>query len=431
MAAHERLSFDRDPPDGESEVRSVDAGWEERAAFRIAIESRLVEEGRLIWRTRAYHEEHDQERVWTGLPDEAIIEWFLERLRQSLGSPVSADTALALPESSAVAAAVAHPSAAPSPETTLPPVAPPSEAALPPAAPSLETTVPSAVEPSVSAILPAAPSLETAVPPAVEPVEPAAERFHQDDLQQIPGIGPAIARRLHAAGISTFAAVAACTPAELARHTGRSAEQIVRMGWIERARDLALSSRAESQPAPETKEREDMVSEEPSILFAAILLDEEGEVRDAHLTTAGEIPPEWNDQRVARFFMEAVAPADTTSSNIALHIDNPLIELIRAQPGKRNAYRLSANATVRIEGVDTVTAGVSAHLFLLAYNLDSHETHILNTAGVSLAAGATEAPFTLDSDLPEVGHYQLVLAALIPEMRILTAVSGPPLRVTP
>jgi predicted flap endonuclease-1-like 5' DNA nuclease len=398
MAAHERLSFDHDPPDGESEVGSADTGWEERAAFRIAIESRSVEQGRLIWRTRAYHEEHDQERVWTGLPDEAIIEWFHERLRQSLGSYVSADTALALPESSAVAADVAHPSAAPSPETTLPPVAPPSEAAL---------------------------------PPAVQPVEPAAEQFHQDDLQQISGIGPAIARRLHAAGISTFAAVAACTPEELARHTGRSAEQIVRMGWIERARDLALSSRAESQPAPETKEREDMVSEEPSILFAAILLDEEGEVGDVHLTTAGEIPPEWNDQRVARFFMEAVAPADTTPSNIALHIDNPLIELIRAQPGKRNAYRLSANATVRIEGVDTVTAGVSAHLFLLAYNLDSHETHILNTASVSLAAGATGAPFTLDSDLPEVGYYQLVLAALIPEMHILTAVSGPPLRVTP
>jgi len=70
MAAHERLSFDHDPPDGESEVRGVDAGWEERAAFRIAIESRPVEQGRLIWRTRAYHEEHDQERVWTGLPDE-------------------------------------------------------------------------------------------------------------------------------------------------------------------------------------------------------------------------------------------------------------------------------------------------------------------------------------------------------------------------
>ena len=86
---------------------------------------------------------------------------------------------------------------------------------------------------------------------------------------------------------------------------------------------------------------------------------------------------------------------------------------------------------MRIEGVDTVTAGVSAHLFLLAYNLDSHETHILNTAGVSLAAGATGVPFTLDSDLPEVGYYQLVLAALIPEMHILTAVSGPPLRVTP
>ncbi len=409
MAAHERLSFDHDPPDGESEVRGVDAGWEERAAFRIAIESRPVEQGRLIWRTRAYHEEHDQERVWTGLPDEAIIEWFIERLRQSLGGPVSAGATLALPESSAVAADVALPSAAPAPETA----------------------VPSAAEPSGSAIPPAAPAPETVVPPAAEPVEPAAERFHQDDLQQIPGIGPAIARRLHAAGISTFAALAACTPADLARHTGRSAEQIVRMGWIERARDLALSSSTESQPMPETKEREDMLSEEPSILFAAILLDEEGEVQDVHLTTAGEIPPEWNDQRVARFFIETVAPADMMPSNIALHIDNPLIELIRAQPGKRNAYRLSANATVRIEGVDTGTASLSSRMFLLAYNLDSHETHILNTTSVPLAAGATEAPFTLDSDLPEVGHYQLVLAALIPEMHILTAVSGPPLRVTP
>ena len=431
MAAHERLSFDHDPPDGESEVRSVDAGWEERAAFRIAIESRPVEQGRLIWRTRAYHEEHDQERVWTGLPDEAIIEWFLERLRQSLGGPVSADTALALPESSAVATDVALPSAAPALETAVPPAAEPSGSAIPSAAPAPETAVPPAAEPFGSAIPPAAPAPETAVPPAAEPVEPAAERFHQDDLQQIPGIGPAIARRLHAAGISTFAALAACTPAELARHTGRSAEQIVRMGWIERARDLALSSSTELQPMPETKEREDMVSEEPSILFAAILLDEEGEVQDVHLTTAGEIPPEWNDQRVARFFIETVAPADMMPSNIALHIDNPLIELIRAQPGKRNAYRLSANATVRIEGVDTGTASLSSRMFLLAYNLDSHETHILNTAGVSLAAGATEAPFTLDSDLPEVGYYQLVLAALIPEMHILTAVSGPPLRVTP
>jgi hypothetical protein len=97
MAAHERLSFDHDPPDGESEVGSVDTGWEERAAFRIAIESRSVEQGRLIWRTRAYHEEHDQERVWTGLPDEAIIEWFHERLRQSLGSHVSADVAPGAP----------------------------------------------------------------------------------------------------------------------------------------------------------------------------------------------------------------------------------------------------------------------------------------------------------------------------------------------
>lgn len=412
MAAFERLSFDQDPPDGESEIRGVDAGWEERAAFRLAIESRAMEQGRLIWRTRAYHEEHDQERVWTGLPDEAIIEWFHERLHHSLGSPPAVDATRALPEASAVAADVTLASATPPPAT---------DVAL--AAPSLEADV---------ALAPATPPPATDVAPAAQPAEPTAGRSPiPDDLQQIPGIGPAIARRLHAAGIATFAALAACTPAELARHTGRSAEQIARMGWIERARDLALSGRTESQPVSETKERDDMLSEEPSILFAAILLDEEGEVQDVHLTTAGEIPPEWNDQRVARFFVETVAPAETTPSKVVLHIDNPLVELIRAQPGKRDVYRLSASATVRLEGLDAVAVGVSSHLFLLAYNLDSHETQMLNTVRVPLAAGATDVPFTLEADLPDVGHYQLILAALIPETRSLTAVSGPPLRVTP
>ncbi|MGQ9548406.1 MAG: DUF4332 domain-containing protein [Roseiflexus sp.] len=385
MAAHERESFDGDPCDGE--VRS-NAGWEERAAFRIALESRVMAQGRLVWRTRAYHEEHDQEKVWTGLPDEAIIEWFHERLRQSLGTPVSGDVTQDLSGTNAIAAGVA--------------------------------------------LLPTAPSSESAAPPVAQPVEPSVGRSpQQDDLRQIPGIGPAIARRLHAAGVFTFAELAACTPAELAQYTGRSAEQIVRMGWIERARDLAQSVHAESQPALEAEEQETMVSEEPSIMFAAILLDEEGEVQDVHLSTVGETPPEWDDRRVARFFIETGASADTTPSNVTLHIDNPLIELIRARPARRDAYRLSANGTVRLEGLDHGTERVSGHMFLLAYNLDSHETHILNTAGVSLAAGGTGVPFTLESDLPDVGRYQLVLAAIVPEMCILVAVSGPPLRVTP
>jgi hypothetical protein len=140
-----------------------------------------------------------------------------------------------------------------------------------------------------------------------------------------------------------------------------------------------------------------------------------------------------NDQRVARFFIETVAPADMMPSNIALHIDNLLIELIRAQPGKRNAYRLSANATVRIEGVDTGTVSLSSRMFLLAYkSRQPRNPHSEHHPACQLAAGATGAPFTLDSDLPEVGHYQLVLAALIPESahpdrRIRTSAARHPL----
>lgn len=504
-----------------------DTQWNERAAFRIAVESREAGEGRLVWRTRAYHEEHDQRRVWTGVPDEALIEWIHDQLRQSIGS--------------AVPAPVRH------------------------------------------------------LPESAAPAMPASE-VPADDLQQIPGIGPAIARRLHAVGITTFAALAACSLSDLAAWTGRSAGQINRMGWIERARELAhpaptaapalepalaadtpvatppvsatitetpaeeapqvklgttappaapaallpveapvaepgetlaipvteetpsvekeagtptamekeaaspaegeeeaelqavmeapalveattaqplvaeanlltaidapldeatiaeplaaeastlvetamiepaesLVEEASPSAAEEIQEAQEMMLEESPIVFAAILLDEEGEIQDLRLTTTGEQPPEWNDHQVARFFIETGAPIPDEAALMSIQLNNVQIDTVAAQPGKGAAARLHATASVHLEGAETAgEQSASCHIFLLAYDLASGETHILNATRIACTAGAPDVPLTLDADLPDVGRYQLLMAALLPEARALSAVSGPRLRVMP
>ncbi|MDW8147726.1 MAG: helix-hairpin-helix domain-containing protein [Roseiflexaceae bacterium] len=523
MTVRERLSPNNETRSGGWDD---DTQWNERAAFRIAVESREVGAGRLVWRTLAYHEEHDQRKVWTGIPDEALIEWIHDQLRRSIGDAV------------------------PAPVRRL--------------------------------------------QERPEPAVPA------DDLQQIPGIGPAIARRLRAAGITTFAALAACSPSDLAFWTGRSVEQITRMGWIERARELAHpappaapaleptpsaeieaametlpvaapvaeptetlaapateeaplsgttvtpleeeaelagtmetlpsveapivevageetpSVKTEAKPAPETpvagpaeafvellaaqapsveaaeaeslpvseamlpaeeaefppvippateeakcpesteappveataaeppveealpsaaeeiREAQDMMLEESPIVFAAILLDEEGDVQDIRLTTTGEQPPEWNDRQVARFFVETGAPIPHETAPISLHLENVQIDTVPTQPRKGVPSRLRATAGVRLEGAEAIgEQRASCYIVLLAYDLAAGETHVLSTKRIECAIGAPDVPVTLDADLPEVGRYQLLLAGLMPEARALSVVSGPRLRVTP
>lgn len=65
----------------------------------------------------------------------------------------------------------------------------------------------------------------------------------RDDLERISGIGPAIARRLESAGISTYGKLAESTPAALssllAGIGGTSAGRIAESDWIGQARRLA------------------------------------------------------------------------------------------------------------------------------------------------------------------------------------------------
>jgi predicted flap endonuclease-1-like 5' DNA nuclease len=69
------------------------------------------------------------------------------------------------------------------------------------------------------------------------PGEPAVAKPQTDDLTEIKGIGPAIAERLNALGVRTFAELAAANPEELAEWIGRRPVTADRVrDWIAEAK---------------------------------------------------------------------------------------------------------------------------------------------------------------------------------------------------
>ena len=62
-----------------------------------------------------------------------------------------------------------------------------------------------------------------------------------DDLKQLSGVGPALEKKLHEAGVTTFAQIAAWTPEDVAAMDEKLSfkGRIEREGWIEQAKELA------------------------------------------------------------------------------------------------------------------------------------------------------------------------------------------------
>ncbi len=62
-----------------------------------------------------------------------------------------------------------------------------------------------------------------------------------DDLKQLSGVGPALAKKLHEAGVTTFAQIAAWTEADIAEMDEKLnfKGRIEREGWVEQAKKLA------------------------------------------------------------------------------------------------------------------------------------------------------------------------------------------------
>ncbi len=69
----------------------------------------------------------------------------------------------------------------------------------------------------------------------------AAKADAGDDLKQLSGVGPALEKKLHEAGVTTFAQIAAWTEADVADMDEKLSfkGRIEREGWIEQAKELA------------------------------------------------------------------------------------------------------------------------------------------------------------------------------------------------
>jgi len=89
----------------------------------------------------------------------------------------------------------------------------------------------------------AAPKADAASEPkaAPETAAPVAETAAADDLKMLSGVGPALEKKLHAAGVTTFAQIAAWGPDEIAEFDEKLSfkGRIEREGWVDQAKKFA------------------------------------------------------------------------------------------------------------------------------------------------------------------------------------------------
>jgi large subunit ribosomal protein L21 len=78
-------------------------------------------------------------------------------------------------------------------------------------------------------------------PAAAAPAAAAPAAAGADDLKALSGVGPALEKKLHAAGVTSFAQIAAWTEADIAEFDEKLSfkGRIEREGWVEQAKELA------------------------------------------------------------------------------------------------------------------------------------------------------------------------------------------------
>lgn len=94
---------------------------------------------------------------------------------------------------------------------------------------------------SGAAVAAAAPKAEKAAAPkaAAKAAAKAAKVEGADDLKQLSGVGPALEKKLHEAGVTTFAQIASWTEADIAEMDEKLSfkGRIEREGWVEQAKE--------------------------------------------------------------------------------------------------------------------------------------------------------------------------------------------------
>lgn len=146
---------------------------------------------------------------------------------------------------------------------------------------------------------PSPPETTETAPPAV------------DDFKLINGIGPAIERCLHEAGVLTFAQLASMSPTEIValldNFTGLSSQRIAQQDWIGQARELAPEAEEAGDEADqaivEAKDQQHYAT-----FTVELLLDEQNNARRTrivHIQTGEEKTwAGWEENQLLRFFIQ-------------------------------------------------------------------------------------------------------------------------------
>lgn len=94
---------------------------------------------------------------------------------------------------------------------------------------------------SGAAVEAAAPAKKAPAKKAAAKAEAPAADAGADDLKKLSGVGPALEKKLHAAGVTSFAQIAAWGEAEIADFDEKLSfkGRIEREGWVEQAKELA------------------------------------------------------------------------------------------------------------------------------------------------------------------------------------------------
>jgi len=98
-----------------------------------------------------------------------------------------------------------------------------------------------AAKPAAKKAAPKKAEAKAEAPKKAAPKKAAAKPAAGDDLKKLSGVGPALEKKLHEAGVTTFAQIAAWTDADVAEIDEKLSfkGRIEREGWIEQAKKLA------------------------------------------------------------------------------------------------------------------------------------------------------------------------------------------------
>jgi len=227
-----------------------------------------------------------------------------------------------------------------------------------------------------------------------------------DDFKLINGIGPAIERRLHEVGVTTFAQLAALSPdalATLVEGAGVSSGRIVRQDWIGRAGELASISVESAEASAKARKQDEEASQEVATV---------------------------------------APPVDTSSSteepdDLHLELDDASFEEILAEEGgagDADTSRIRAEVGFRISGgraAEVVSRRPNYYVHILAEVAASDEMAVLAAAHGQLRPGVLTYRAAVEFTPPDVGRYQLLGTVVISDYNAVGVTVGPKLKVIP